>query len=62
MAILNSDQRRLLRAQAFLDQRQRDIHELLIGAIDHGLVDKSVVGAGRFPWECINFSYPFRCL
>ncbi len=49
MATLDGDEGRLVRAQALSHEWQHDFHELLLGAIDEGLVDESLGEAGRFP-------------
>jgi hypothetical protein len=49
VAAPHGDQRGLIRAEALLDKRHRDLHELPVGAVDEGLVDESLTGAGRFP-------------
>jgi hypothetical protein len=51
MAVLHRDEGWLIRADAFRHKRKSDVHELLIGAIDQGLVDESIPRAGRFPIE-----------
>ena len=58
--LLDGDQGRLLRGDRLLDERQRDVDELVVGAIDEGLVDKPFSGPDAVPWNCISIFIPAR--